>query len=67
MERQALSILVENTPNVLSHVSGLFSRRGYNIDRISLGRPPPPSGRSQPLRLGTRLLHLYPFPKKRFF
>ena len=27
----------------------------------------PPSGRSQPLRLGTRLLHLYPFQKKTFF
>ena len=37
MERQVLSILVENTPNVLSHVSGLFSRRGYNIDSISAG------------------------------
>ncbi len=37
VERQALSILVENTPNVLSHVSGLFSRRGYNIDSISAG------------------------------
>ena len=37
METQALSILVENTPNVLSHVSGLFSRRGYNIDSISAG------------------------------
>lgn len=37
MGRRALSILVENTPNVLSHVSGLFSRRGYNIDSISAG------------------------------
>lgn len=37
MGKQALSILVENTPNVLSHVSGLFSRRGYNIDSISAG------------------------------
>ena len=37
MNRRALSILVENTPNVLSHVSGLFSRRGYNIDSISAG------------------------------
>lgn len=37
MKRRALSILVENTPNVLSHVSGLFSRRGYNIDSISAG------------------------------
>ncbi len=37
MKRRVFSILVENTPNVLSHVSGLFSRRGYNIDSISAG------------------------------
>lgn len=37
MRKQALSILVENTSNVLSHISGLFSRRGYNIDSISAG------------------------------
>lgn len=37
MKQQILSILVENNPGVLSHVSGLFSRRGYNIDSISTG------------------------------
>lgn len=37
MNKRAFSILVENTPNVLSHISGLFSRRGYNIDSISAG------------------------------
>ncbi len=37
MKRQVLSILVENTSGLLSHVSGLFSRRGYNIDSISAG------------------------------
>ncbi len=37
MRRQVLSILVENTPGVLSHVSGLFSRRGFNIDSFSAG------------------------------
>ena len=37
MRRQVLSILVENTSGVLSHVAGLFSRRGYNIDSISAG------------------------------
>lgn len=37
MRRQVLSILVENTAGVLSHVSGLFSRRGYNIDSFSAG------------------------------
>ena len=32
-----MSILVENTSGVLSRVSGLFSRRGYNIDSLSVG------------------------------
>lgn len=32
-----MSILVENTPGLLSHVAGLFSRRGYNIDSFSSG------------------------------
>ena len=37
MRKQVLSILVENTAGVLSHISGLFSRRGYNIDSFSSG------------------------------
>lgn len=37
MRRQVFSVLVENTSGVLSHVSGLFSRRGYNIDSFSAG------------------------------
>jgi len=32
-----LSILVENTPGVLSQVAHLFSRKGYNIDSIASG------------------------------
>ena len=35
--KMVFSILVENTSSVLSHVSGLFSRRGYNIHSISAG------------------------------
>jgi len=37
MMRQAFSLLVENTSGVTSHISGLFSRRGYNIDSFSSG------------------------------
>ena len=37
MRRQVLSLLVENNPGVTSHISGLFSRRGYNIDSITGG------------------------------
>ena len=36
MRRMVLSILVDNTAGVLSRISGLFSRRGYNIDSVSV-------------------------------
>ncbi len=32
-----LSLSVNNSAGVLSHVAGLFSRRGYNIDSLSVG------------------------------
>lgn len=32
-----LSILVENQAGVLSKITGLFSRRGYNIDSLAVG------------------------------
>ncbi len=35
--RQVFSLLVENTPGVVSHISGLFSRRSYNIEGFSVG------------------------------
>lgn len=37
INRHVLSILVENYSGVLSKIAGLFSRRGYNIDSLSVG------------------------------
>lgn len=37
MRKQAYSILVYNTPGLLNRMSGLFSRRGYNIESITAG------------------------------
>ncbi len=37
MRKMVLSLLVDNSSGVLSRVSGLFSRRGYNIDSLSVG------------------------------
>lgn len=44
MEQQRiLSLLVDNTSGVLSRVSGLFSRRGYNIDSLTVGTTADPA------------------------
>lgn len=43
MEKHVLSVLVKNSSGVLSRVSGLFSRRGYNIDSLTVGRTEDPS------------------------
>ncbi len=37
MKKRVLSLLVVNSSGVLSRVSGMFSRRGYNIDSLTVG------------------------------
>ncbi len=35
--KHTISVLVENHSGVLSRISGLFSRRGFNIDSLAVG------------------------------
>ena len=37
MRRTVYSMLVTNSSGVLSRIAGLFSRRGYNIDSLTVG------------------------------
>lgn len=37
MQKKVYQLLVDNTFGVLSRISGLFSRRGYNIESITAG------------------------------
>jgi len=35
--KHVLAVLVENQPGVLARIAGLFSRRGFNIDSLTVG------------------------------
>ncbi len=37
MRKVVFSMLVDNTSGVLSRIAGLFSRRGYNIESLTVG------------------------------
>lgn len=41
--KHTISVLVENHSGVLSRISGLFSRRGFNIDSLAVGPTHDPS------------------------
>jgi acetolactate synthase-1/3 small subunit len=40
--RHVLSALVQNTPGVLAHVSGMLASRGFNIDSLAVGETEDP-------------------------
>lgn len=42
VSKHTISVLVNNQPGVMQRVSGLFSRRGYNIDSITVGESEEP-------------------------
>jgi acetolactate synthase-1/3 small subunit len=41
--KHTISVLVENRAGVLSHISGLFSSRGFNIDSLAVGETHDPT------------------------
>ncbi len=43
MKKLVLSLYVDNTFGVLSRISGLFSRRGYNIDSLTVATTEDPA------------------------
>jgi acetolactate synthase-1/3 small subunit len=43
MKQHVVSTLVENRAGTLSRVAGLFSRRGYNIDSLTVGETEDPT------------------------
>lgn len=42
MQKKVFQLLADNTSGVLSRISGLFSRRGYNIESITAGETSDP-------------------------
>lgn len=42
MQKRVFQLLADNTSGVLSRISGLFSRRGYNIESITAGETADP-------------------------
>ena len=64
--KHVLSILVENKPGVLTRISGLFARRGFNIDTLTVGPTDDEhlsritltlDGAMHPIDQGTKQLH----------
>ena len=43
MSTHTVSVLVENKPGALAHISGLFARRGFNIDSLAVGESEDPA------------------------
>lgn len=41
--QHTISVLVENQPGVLAHISGLFAARGFNIDSLAVGETEDPT------------------------
>lgn len=50
--RHTISVLVENRPGVLARVSGLFARRGFNIESLAVSRTEDPTASRMTIVVG---------------
>src|SRR3954463_1857351 len=64
--KHILTLLVENSPGVLTRIAGLFARRGFNIDTLAVGPTDDPTlsrititldGATHPIDQVTNQLH----------
>jgi len=44
--QHTITVLVENRPGVLARVSGLFARRGFNIESLAVSITDDPTSRA---------------------
>jgi len=58
MERNTLSVLVENKPGVLTRIAGMFARRNYNIHSLAVGPTDDPRVSRLTLVVGTEAVQL---------
>ena len=58
IERHTIAVLVDNEPGVLARVIGLFSRRGYNIESLTVAEVDRAAGLSRItiVTTGTRMI-----------
>ena len=50
--RHTISVMVENRPGVLARVSGLFARRGFNIESLAVSRTEDPTASRMTIVVG---------------
>ena len=65
VKRQTLAVLVDNEAGVLSQVSRLFSRKGYNIESLAVGVADTPTTSRITIEVmadDEQIVLLYPWP-----
>ena len=57
--KQTISVLVENQAGVLNRITGLFSRRAFNIESLAVGVTDDPTVSRITIIVDLSLIHIY--------